>query len=170
MFNTDLLHVQQYLFNRLKIEPTSKVKVEYDGSKLLEVVKVDDEDDVNPLPFSLLYLDLYTYSGIVASDDAIRVIKVRYEQNEVVFDNNKEKIILQQSPIIFKRKTPTLLFAWAIMIMAKYFGIYWLEDLICSLEESVSTVATENDIFWSVWFCWINRTSEIWFSFFKFGC
>jgi hypothetical protein len=31
LFNTDLLHVQQYLFNRLKIEPTSKVKVEYDA-------------------------------------------------------------------------------------------------------------------------------------------
>ena len=27
LFNTDLLHVQQYLFTKLKIEPTSKVKV-----------------------------------------------------------------------------------------------------------------------------------------------
>jgi DNA polymerase elongation subunit (family B) len=37
LFNTDLLHVQQYLFTKLKIEPTSKVEVEYDadGLKLL---------------------------------------------------------------------------------------------------------------------------------------
>ena len=48
LFNTDLLHVQQYLFTKLKIEPTSKVKVEYDGSKLFEVTKLDDGDDVNP--------------------------------------------------------------------------------------------------------------------------
>jgi DNA polymerase-2 len=96
LFNTDLLHVQQYLFTKLGIEPTSKVKVEYDGSKLLQAVKVDDEDDVHPPPFSLLYFDLHTYSGLLASDDAIRLIKVGYEQNEAVFDNSEEKIILQQ--------------------------------------------------------------------------
>jgi hypothetical protein len=31
LFNTDLSHIQQYLFTKLRIEPTSKVKVEYDG-------------------------------------------------------------------------------------------------------------------------------------------
>jgi hypothetical protein len=97
LFNTDFSHVQQYLFNKLRIEPTSKVKVQYDdGSKLLEVVKVDDNDDIHPPPFSVLYFDLHTYSGILASDDSIRVIKVRYEKNEVVFDNGEEKVILQQ--------------------------------------------------------------------------
>ena len=79
LFNTDLLHVQQYLFTMLKIEPTSKVEVEYDDDrlKLLDIVKVDDCNGVNPPPFSLLYFDLHTYSGILASEDAIRVIKVR---------------------------------------------------------------------------------------------
>ena len=48
LFNTDLSHVQQYLFTKLRIEPTSKVKVEYDGSRLLEAAKVDDESDVHP--------------------------------------------------------------------------------------------------------------------------
>ena len=33
LFNTDLLHVQQYLFVKLKIEPTSKVRVEYDDTR-----------------------------------------------------------------------------------------------------------------------------------------
>jgi hypothetical protein len=82
LFNTDLLHVQQHLFTKLKIEPTSKVRVEYDDrSKLLGVVKIDDENDVYPPPFSLLYFDLHTYSGILASGDTIRVIKVRHGQN-----------------------------------------------------------------------------------------
>jgi hypothetical protein len=51
LFNTDLSHVQQYLFTKLKIEPTSKVKVEYDGSKLLEMTKADDIDDLHPPRF-----------------------------------------------------------------------------------------------------------------------
>ena len=41
-FNTGLSHLQQYLFYRLKIEPTSKVEVEYDGSKLVDLTKVED--------------------------------------------------------------------------------------------------------------------------------
>jgi hypothetical protein len=109
LFNTDLLHVQQYLFTKLGIEPTNKVKIEYDDrSKLLGMVKVDDYDDVHPPPFSLLYFDLHTYSGILASDDAIRVIKARYEQNDVVFDRSKERVICSNSLIMYKRKTLTL--------------------------------------------------------------
>ena len=46
LFDTDLLHVQHYLFTKLKIEPKSKVKVEYDyRSKVLGMVKVDDENN-----------------------------------------------------------------------------------------------------------------------------
>jgi hypothetical protein len=39
LFNTDLMHTQQYLFNRLKIEPTSKVKVEYGSTDLWTIAK-----------------------------------------------------------------------------------------------------------------------------------
>ena len=110
LFNTDLLHVQQYLFTKLGIEPTSKAKVEYDDrSKLLEAVKVNDENDVHPPPFSLLYFDLHTHSGILASDDTIRVIKVRYEENEVVFDSSEEKVILQQFSGYVQQKNPDII-------------------------------------------------------------
>ncbi|HJT49480.1 MAG TPA: hypothetical protein VJ729_14945 [Nitrososphaeraceae archaeon] len=109
LFNTDLLHVQRYLFNKLKIEPTTKIKVEYDGSKLLHAVKVDDENDVNPPPFSILYFDLHTYSGLLASEDAIRIIKVRYGKDEVVFDNNDEQVILQQFSDYVHEKNPDIL-------------------------------------------------------------
>ena len=109
LFNTDLLHVQQYLFTKLKIEPTSKVKVEYDGSKLLEMTKLDDEDDVRHPPFSFLYLGLHTYSGLLASDDAIRVIKIRYEQSEDIFDNSDEKVILQQFSDYVSKKNPDII-------------------------------------------------------------
>ena len=112
LFNTDLLHVKQYLFTKSKIEPTSKVKVEYDyRSKLLGIVKVDDENDVYHPPFSLVYFDLHTYSGILALEDAIRVTKVRYEQNESVFDNSEERVILQQFYDYVQEKILTLSFA-----------------------------------------------------------
>jgi DNA polymerase elongation subunit (family B) len=109
LFNTDLLHIQQYLFTKLGIEPTSKVKVECDGSKLLKAVKVDDTDDVHPHPFSLIYFDLHTYSGILASEDAIRVIKVRYGEDEAVFDNSEEKVILQQFSDYVQEKNPDVI-------------------------------------------------------------
>src|SRR5437870_1564633 len=44
LFNTDILHLQQYLFTKLKIEPTCKVQVEHKDSKLLEMRKIDDEE------------------------------------------------------------------------------------------------------------------------------
>jgi DNA polymerase elongation subunit (family B) len=100
-FNTDLSHVQQYLFHRLKIEPTSKVEVQYDGSKLVELTKVEDEDDTLPPPFSLLYVDVQTASGKINPEDAVILIKVKYEDTsdpqqsvEIVFDSEQEKDIL----------------------------------------------------------------------------
>jgi DNA polymerase elongation subunit (family B) len=110
LFNTDLSHVQQYLFNKLRIEPTTKVKVEYnDGSKLLQAEKLDDEDAVNPPPFSLLYFKLYTYSGLLASEDAIRTIKVRYREDEIEFDNSDEHILLQQFSNYIRDKNPDII-------------------------------------------------------------
>jgi DNA polymerase elongation subunit (family B) len=109
LFNTDLLHVQQYLFSKLKIEPTSKIKVEYDGSKLLTAAKITDNEDIHPPPFSTLYFDFHTCSGLLASDDSVRLIKVRYEGDEVVFDNNEEKIILQQFFNYVQEKNPDII-------------------------------------------------------------
>src|SRR5919202_1042400 len=93
---------------KLKIEPRSKLKIEYDGSKLIQAVKVDDENDVHPPPFSLLYFDLHKYSGLLASEDSIRTIKVRYGEDEVVFDNSDEHILLQQFSDYIRDKNPDI--------------------------------------------------------------
>jgi DNA polymerase elongation subunit (family B) len=100
-FNTNLSHVQQYLFHRLKVEPTSKVEVQYDVSKLVELTKVDDEDDILPPPFSLLYVNVQTTSGKINPEDPVVVIKSRYEETddpkqgvEIVSDSEQEKDIL----------------------------------------------------------------------------
>jgi DNA polymerase elongation subunit (family B) len=57
----------------------------------------------------LLYFDLHTYSGILASDDAIRVTKVRYEQDYAVFENSEEKVILQQLSEYVQEKKPDII-------------------------------------------------------------
>ena len=58
LFNVDLSHIQQYLFNRLRVEPTSKVEVEYDGSKLIGISKLDDEKEISLPPFSLMHFNV----------------------------------------------------------------------------------------------------------------
>ena len=58
LFNTDLSHVQQYLFTKLKIEPTSKVEVQYDKneSRLIKITKINDEDGIAPPHFQFFIL------------------------------------------------------------------------------------------------------------------
>jgi hypothetical protein len=47
LFNIDLSHLQDYLFTKLRIEPTSKVEVEYDDkSRLIKIRKLDNDEDV----------------------------------------------------------------------------------------------------------------------------
>ena len=94
-------YVQQYLFYRLKVEPTSIVDVEYDGSKLVELTKVEDKDEISPPPFSLLYVDVQTTSGKINPEDPVFIIKSRYEDasdpqqdSGIMFENNQEKDIL----------------------------------------------------------------------------
>src|ERR1051325_6681328 len=60
-------------------------------------------------PFSMLYFDLHTYSGILASEDSIRIIKVRYEEDEAVFENGDEHILLQQFSDYVHEKDPDII-------------------------------------------------------------
>lgn len=54
VYNSDLLHVQRYLFTRLKLEPTSRVRLACDGDSLARAEREDDWGDVAPPPFSML--------------------------------------------------------------------------------------------------------------------
>ena len=104
------------MFTKLRIEPTSKVKVEYDGTKLLRISKTDDEQEVSPPPFSLLYFDVQTFSGKFTFDDPIRMINVRYESSDskendehVSFQSNAENIILQDFSNYMLTKDPDII-------------------------------------------------------------
>ena len=74
IFNTDQSHVQQYLYHRLKIEPTSKVKVEYENSTLIKIVNVEHEDDITPPPFLILHINIQTLSRKIDPEDTVVLI------------------------------------------------------------------------------------------------
>jgi DNA polymerase elongation subunit (family B) len=100
LFNTDLLYIQQYLFTRLKIEPTSKVKVEYDDTDLRTITKMDEHDGgVQPPPFTILYFEVTALSSFYSLDshdvnDPIKQITARYqEEQEVTFADDEEAIL-----------------------------------------------------------------------------
>jgi DNA polymerase elongation subunit (family B) len=116
VFNTDLSHVQQYLFHKLKIEPTSKVKVEYDDFRLVRLTKVEDEDDIFPPPFSILHVNVQTFSGKIVPEDPVILIKSRHEDVrdpqhnlEILFDSNQEKDILEDFCCYVQDKDPDIL-------------------------------------------------------------
>jgi DNA polymerase elongation subunit (family B) len=109
LFNVDLSHIQQYLFNRLRIEPTSKAEVQYDGSKLIGITKLDDEKEVSKPPFSLMHISVQTFSGKFRPDDPISIIKVRYEDDDCSFQNNEEKNILESFSEYVHSKDPDVI-------------------------------------------------------------
>jgi DNA polymerase elongation subunit (family B) len=83
LFNVDLLPVQQYLFTRLKIPPTSKVTVAYrDEHRLVAADVLDDAAEIAPPPFTALVFDLNTGSSMIPPNpvkDPILSIAVRSE-------------------------------------------------------------------------------------------
>ncbi|HXP52496.1 MAG TPA: hypothetical protein VN922_21265, partial [Bacteroidia bacterium] len=100
LYNTDLSYIQQYLFTTLKIEPTSKVKAEYDGTDLRTIINIDEHDDgVQLPPFTILYFEVTTLSSLYNLDshdvnDPIKQITARYqEEQEVTFADDEETIL-----------------------------------------------------------------------------
>ena len=105
------------MFHKLKIEPTSKVEVEYDDhSKVVKLTKVEDQNDVLPSPFLILHINVQTLSGRIDPDDTIFIIKSRYEDPshqdqsfEILFDSNCEKDILEDFCNYVQDKDPDIL-------------------------------------------------------------
>jgi hypothetical protein len=89
IFDTNLSSVQQYLSKRLKIEPISKVNVDYNesSSKVIGITKVE-EDTCTPPPFSILYFDIRHNS------DNNRQIRAWYQgEHDVSFEGEEETIL-----------------------------------------------------------------------------
>jgi DNA polymerase elongation subunit (family B) len=101
----------------LKVEPTSKVEVEYDDdSKLVKLTKAEDEDSIPPLPFSILSINVHTLFGKINPEDPIVMIKSRYEEAnnprqavETLFKSKEENDILEDFCSYVRTKDPDVL-------------------------------------------------------------
>jgi len=108
LFNTELSHLQDYLFTKMKIEPTSKVEVEYDKARLIKIRKVNDVDVLAPPPFSILYFEI---ESSLDNDDIIVEIRARHhegKEEEVLFEG-EEVAILKEFRDYVLAKDPDIL-------------------------------------------------------------
>src|SRR5918996_204001 len=59
LYNTELSATQHFIYNQLKIAPTSKVRIKYDKEDLLSITELDDDsDDIAILQFKMMYIDV----------------------------------------------------------------------------------------------------------------
>jgi DNA polymerase elongation subunit (family B) len=134
LFNADLTHIQQYLFTRLKVEPTSKVQVKYDNADLRSLTKIEENYDVQPPPFTILYFEVATLSSLYSLDshdvnDPIKQITARYQEEREVTFTDDEETILEDFCNYVLTKDPD------ILISTEQLGTSVLEYLITRMEE-----------------------------------
>src|SRR5918996_954612 len=59
LYNIELSATQHFIYNQLKIAPTSKVRIKYDKEDLLSITELDDDsDDIAILQFKMMYIDV----------------------------------------------------------------------------------------------------------------
>ena len=56
LYNTELSVIHQFIYNQMKIPPTSKVRIEYEQEKLLSISKTDDRQEIVPPLFKMVHI------------------------------------------------------------------------------------------------------------------
>jgi len=112
LYNTDLLHVQEYLFTQLGVAPTSKIAIDYtDGKRVNALKRIDDSREIPPPPFTSLLFDLHTDSiGRCPNPrhDPITRLDVRYGSEAHVLQG-REQAVLEQFTSLVKTYDPDFL-------------------------------------------------------------
>lgn len=112
LYNTDLLHVQQYLFTQLGVAPTSKIVIDYTDEKRVNALKrIDDFGKIPPPPFTSLLFDLHTDSVRRYPNprrDPITRLDVRYGPEAHVLQG-REQAVLEQFTSLVKTYDPDFL-------------------------------------------------------------
>lgn len=83
--------------------------MQYDGSKLIGISKVDDEKELSQPPFSLMHFGVQTFSGKFRPEDPVTIIKVSYKDEDTSFQNNEEKCILESFPEYLRSNDPDII-------------------------------------------------------------
>jgi len=96
VYNTDILHVQQYLFNQLDVAPTSKVEVEHEGNKLVSLKTIDDSHEIAPPPFTALSFSIDVRGPFLThrvERDPIASITARCGGEEFKLQGREEEVL-----------------------------------------------------------------------------
>jgi DNA polymerase elongation subunit (family B) len=116
LYNTDLLHVQQYLFSNLSVPPTSRVQVSYEEDRLRHIDILDDQKQVEPPPFTVLFFSIRLEPKSLTpspSRDPITGIRLSDGNQEQVIEG-EEPEILQSLNQLIASKDPDFLAAPAL--------------------------------------------------------
>jgi DNA polymerase elongation subunit (family B) len=85
LYNTELSEISQFIYNQLKIPPTSKVQIEYEAERLLSIATINDNQEIAPPPFSTLYVEISE-----SYDNGLKKLTklvIRFEnQTSIIFD------------------------------------------------------------------------------------
>jgi DNA polymerase elongation subunit (family B) len=82
------------LFTTLRIEPTSKVEVEYCGCRILRITRIENDAILHP-PFSTLYYEVDAFSQEGNLHDEIQITKIRiwFEEDDLSFQGSEESVL-----------------------------------------------------------------------------
>ena len=106
VYNTDLLHVQQYLFTSLNVAPTSKVELCHKGGRIDSLVVLDDSEEIQPPPFTVLLFDIKTETSILTPNpgrDPISAMETKHDGEEFLLYGDEAEILRQFSDTVRDR-------------------------------------------------------------------
>ncbi|MGC2425706.1 MAG: DNA polymerase domain-containing protein, partial [Nitrososphaeraceae archaeon] len=94
IYNTQLSHLQRYLFTQLKIQVTSKVSVQYEDRKLGSIKRINNDEEIQS-PFFIMQVDIVptTEQTILDTDDPIQSINVRYNEEDATFHDDESTLL-----------------------------------------------------------------------------
>ena len=110
LYNTHLSHLQSYLFTQLKIQVTSKVSVEYENRTLSSIYSINNEEIQSP--FSIMQVEIVptTEQTILDSDDPIQSINVRYNEEDVAFQDDESTLLQDFSNYVVSKDPDVIIF------------------------------------------------------------
>jgi hypothetical protein len=85
LYNTELSATQYFIYNQLRIAPTSKVSIGFEQEKLLSIKKLDDSEDITPPPFKIMHI------RIISSGSKLK-LNVRVDnQMSIIFNGPSDE-------------------------------------------------------------------------------
>jgi hypothetical protein len=96
LYNAELSGIYHFIYNQLKIAPTSKVRIEYDQEELLSISKIDDGQEIAGPPFKMVHIRI--------GDDRIKLNLRLENQTSIMFEVKSDENFISY----FKENKPDI--------------------------------------------------------------